>query len=471
MKNFVVVLLIILICLTLVITSFSETKKVVIYGDAQNLVPVQWLIDEAKEKGIEIQIAEVPFTSAAEKLKTEFMSQTGAYDLVVMYPSNVGEYADFNYIMPLDPFLKIADPHLEDVIPAYMGLYCEYTGKIYALPIDGDVLSLYYLKDIFNNEEEKANFEAEYGYKLTVSETWDQLADVAKFFTRKKGEKLAGKVLDYDFYGFGIIGARRWAYAWWSTIFASYGGNYFDRDMNPQINSEDGVRALEYLKSMLQYCPPDVLSYGYVELKDAYLLGRLATMIQWSDIWKKAQDPKMSKIVGNAGIAVMPGVLKEDGTIYYRASAPCGRVLGIPSNAKHPEEAYWIAYMLSDTLSGRAIADPDTGLDPYRYSHFNNLSAFKDIASEDMAKEYLNVVQNNLKQLFPDLSIPGSAEYLDILDIAVTTALAGDKTPQKALDDAAKKWDELTDSLDRERQKKIYNNMLDTWKEYGFWKD
>jgi len=49
----------------------------------------------------------------------------------------------------------------------------------------------------------------------------DDLAKVAKFFTRKKGEKLAGKVLDQDFYGFAFLGARGFAYAWWSNVFGS----------------------------------------------------------------------------------------------------------------------------------------------------------------------------------------------------------------------------------------------------------
>lgn len=470
-KRILIILAALLICLSLTVTSFSATRIAVFGDQGQNLIPLEWMADEAKEKGIEIEVVGVPFTAVYEKLKTEFIGGTGAYDVVIFYPSYLGEFADFGYLMPLDPFFEEIDPHIDDVVPAYKELYCEYAGKTYALPYDGDVLNFYFRKDVFSNDEEKANFKAKYGYELEVPKTWDKLVNVAEFFTRAKGEKLAGKVLDQDFYGFAFLGARGFAYAWWSSIFASYGGAYFDRDMNPQINSDAGVEALEYLKSIMQYCPPDVLSYGYVELKDAFLLNRVSTMVQWSDIWKKAQNPKESKIVGLAGISEMPGVLRKDGSIYYRASAPVGRVISIPSTTKHPKEAYWVAWMLSDKLSTRGVSSTETGLDPYRYSHVNNASAFKDFAPESEAKEYLEIVMNNLNHLFPDLNIPGAGQYLDILDIAVTSALAGSKTPQKALDEAAEEWNEITNLLDRERQKKIYNNMLETWKKFGFWED
>jgi multiple sugar transport system substrate-binding protein len=466
-------LLVLVVAFVMVLPAFSQVK-ITVYGDeGQNLTPVEWMKPLAAAKGITIDVVGVPFTSVYEKLKTEFVGGTGAYDMVIFYPAYLGEFAEFGYLQPLDPLFSIHDPKMNDVIPAYRDLYDMYNGKTYALPYDGDILNLYYVKSIFNNPAEKAAFKARYGQNLEVPRTWDDLAKVAQFFTRKKGQKLAGKVLDQDFYGFAFLGARGFAYAWWGNVFGSLGGAYFDRNMKPQINSPAGVKAIQILKNLEPYCPPDVMSFGYTELMNAYLQGRVATMIQWSDVWKKANDPKFSTkfILHNAGISQVPGVKQADGSIYFRAAAPVGRVIAIPTTSKHPKEAFWLASMLSNDESIKAVTSNDTGEDPYRISHFKDFKAFEKFGSLMDVRQYLTVVGDNLNHIFPDINIPGSADYLDALDVAVTSALSGTADPQAALDTAAATWDKITQNLDPARQKKIYNAMLEMWKAHGFWKD
>jgi multiple sugar transport system substrate-binding protein len=452
--------------------SFAEKVTITVYGDqGQNLQPVEWLKAQAAAKNIDIQVVGVPFTSVYEKLKTEFVGGTGAYDVVIFYPDYVGEFAEFQYLQPLDGLFSVHDPKMEDVVPAYRDLYCTYSGKTYALPYDGDILNLYFVQDIFTNAGEKAAFKKKYGKELSVPKTWDDLYNVAEFFTRTKGQKLAGKTLDQNYYGFAFLGARGFAYAWWANIFASMGGSYFDRDLKPQINSKAGIDALTLQKKLMAFCPPDVMNMGYEELKNAYLQGRVAMMVQWSDVWKKANDPKLSKIVHNAGISQMPGVKQPDGSIYFRAAAPVGRVIGIPTTTKHPKEAFWVASMLSLDLSLRSVTSNETGEDPYRISHMNSPQAFEKFGSLAEAKGYLAVVGDNLNHVFPDVNIPGSAEYLDALDIAVTSALSGSGDIASQLNNCATTWDKISQTLDRDHQKKIYNAMIEIWKKYGFWKD
>ena len=47
-----------------------------------------------------------------------------------------------------------------------------------------------------------ANFKAAYGYAMPLPPTeWQHYYDLSEFYTRNEGEKLAGKVLEKDFYG------------------------------------------------------------------------------------------------------------------------------------------------------------------------------------------------------------------------------------------------------------------------------
>ena len=59
-----------------------------------------------------------------------------------------------------------------------------------------------------------------------------------------------------------------------------------------------------------------------------------------------------------------------------------------------------------------------------------------------------------------DLRIRGSAEYLSVLDVEVSRALAGEISSQEALDNVAAGWDEITDRLGREDQLAQYKSAV-----------
>ena len=57
----------------------------------------------------------------------------------------------------------------------------------------------------------------------------------------------------------------------------------------------------------LDNAPPDVRAYGYDELRDAFLKGTVAMVVQWTDVPKKGADPNQSEIVGKIGVGRVPG--------------------------------------------------------------------------------------------------------------------------------------------------------------------
>ena len=59
------------------------------------------------------------------------------------------------------------------------------------------------------------------------------------------------------------------SFAWFVDRWAAFGEPYFDENMNPQVNSPNAVIALQNMVDSLQNAPPDVLGYGYQELRDA----------------------------------------------------------------------------------------------------------------------------------------------------------------------------------------------------------
>ena len=452
------------------------TKISVFVDGGINVFPFELFQERIKEEsGIELVLNPVAQADVYTKLKNEFLSGTGAFDLVVYFPAQLPEFANMGYLRSMDDLVGIRDPKLDDIITPFRKLYCEYDGKLYSLPYDGDLHVLYYRKDLVGDTTERKNFKAKYGYELSVPETWKQQKDYAEFFTRKKGSKLAGETLANDFYGNGMLLGRGWCHYEWMDHFTSYGGIYFDENLKPMINSEAGLNALRDLKMLMPYAPPGVLSWGFTENRGGFLGGNLASMILWTGTFKYSFNKDESKIPGKVGVTHIPGVM-AGGKLQYKATMPFGRVMSVTSTSKHPAEAFWVAAYMSAEASIDFTFDPRTGEDSFRYSHVNSpdklseyLASFSksDVPIDD-CKIYLDAIKANLENGYPDLSIPGSYEYMDILDLYIHKALSGEVSDKEALDKVAEEWNKVSESLGFDNQKAIWNAQLNVWKELGY---
>jgi multiple sugar transport system substrate-binding protein len=451
---------------------FDPPVTVRVVGDAgHNLAPYDFWKDDFAAMGITVEVTDVPFADVYQKLKTEFVGQTGAYDVVTFYPAYLGDFASNGYLEPLDDYMSrqpasVWDPHQDDVLAPFRELYNKFGGKTYALTIDGDVLVLQYRTDLFSNADEQAAFKAKYGKDLKPPETWDDWLQIGAFFTRKAGDKLAGETLTQDFYGSSEFAKRSFSFAWFMNRAASAGVTYFDENMNPVINTPGAVAALQNMVDSLKNSPPDVLNSGYDELRDVFIQGRAAMVVQWTDVPKKAADPSASVIVGKVGVGRVPGTLVGD-TVVHRSMMPVGRVVAIAADSQVKDAAYCVAKDIAYNRSLEDVSTALTGLDPYRQFHLENADAFATLMGKDNAQAYLDGLKQALADGFPEIFIPGSAQYEDELDLEVNRALAGEITPQEALDNVAAKWNEITDTLGRDNQIAVWKQALDSYRALG----
>src|ERR1700759_4331041 len=222
--------------------SFNNVTVTVVGAAGQNMESLNKYADDFTKAGITIKQVGATFTGLYDKLKTDFVAGSGDYDMVIFFPSYIGDFAGNGYLAPLDDLMKktpasVWDPKLDEVEPPYREIYCKWAGKVYALPYDGDVLELYYRQDLFDDPAEKAAFKQKYNRDLVPPATWKEWLQVAEFFTRKQGDTLAGKKLERPYYGTAEYGARGFSYDWFLGRFASAGGIYFDENMNPMINT------------------------------------------------------------------------------------------------------------------------------------------------------------------------------------------------------------------------------------------
>ena len=168
-------------------------------------------------------------------------------------------------------------------------------------------------------------------------------------------------------------------------------------------------------------------------------------------------------MAGRLGWGEVPGQAEDTprGGIFF------GRILVVAAHSRQPDVAAAVAkYVTSPEVSGHMITRADTINDPYRYSHFahpENQVLFPDTA---IAEDLYAIMLRSLERPMADLTIPGGWQYTQALDRAVLKVLRGEATAEEALREAAEEWENITDRLGREEQKRAYQQWF-AWVRQG----
>src|SRR5438477_6459966 len=136
--------------------------------------------------GIHINTIETAFTDLFSKQIAEHVAGSGAYDVLQILPAWQPDFVAQSVAEPLNGFIDqyMNKDDLNDYHPVYRD-FMNYGGKIYGLFDDGDIILLYYRKDLFNDPKNKADFKAKTGNELAPPKTWKDYDDIQAFFTER----------------------------------------------------------------------------------------------------------------------------------------------------------------------------------------------------------------------------------------------------------------------------------------------
>ncbi|WP_434360989.1 extracellular solute-binding protein [Parasalinivibrio latis] len=417
-----------------------------------------------------VKIVEFPFGELYPKFMTGMQTGSSEIDVLSYIPAWL---PDFNSFLSEMPQAMQSGDYWNDLHPVYRERLMVWDGKVKSATMDGDMHMLNYRADLFNDPEEKAAFEKKYGYPLAAPVTWNQYYDIAEFFNRPD-EGLHGTAEAYK------RGGQQFWYFF--SHAASYtndpknpGSMFFDPDtMDAQINNAGWLKALQDYKRGLQFNPPGALNHGSGDVRPLYAGGKVAMNIDWADSGVLGANPKESSIVGNVRTAMLPGSSKiwnaKTGTweTYNKPVASPflafgGWQLAVPESAANKTAAWdFVKTVTSKEESSKAIVTANTGVNPYRLSHYENIDNWLAIFSKPEAESYLAAQRASLDapNVALDLRLPGFFSYTEILEIELSRALAGEITEQEALDNIARQWNELTDDFGRENQLKAYRASM-----------
>jgi multiple sugar transport system substrate-binding protein len=213
-------------------------------------------------------------------------------------------------------------------------------------------------------------------------------------------------------------------------------------------------------------------SFAGHDVRNSFAAGEVAMAMDWADLGIYAANSPVSIVQDKVGYAQIPGSeevynprTKQWDKRYNQVSSISGNwMFLINKDSKHKELAFeFAAHMTSPELTKQLTATSGNAINPSRYSHFSDPSAWQQGGfSTDAASRYLDEITKSLanENVVIDITIPGAGEYYKALDEYVHMAVLGKLTPQQALDRAAEKWEQITDSLGREQQINSYRASL-----------
>ncbi len=430
--------------------------------------------------GATVEWIEVTQADSYPKMSQALASDTVDFDIIEASGGWEGELLGGGYAVPMPDSVK-SDPGyaFDDIVPYLQGPTRTWDGVTYGASVDGDMHHFNYRSDVFSNadlatEWTSSGGEGEWG----VPQTWQQVRAYSEFLSGKEldGEPLYG-VLDALARGGGVSNyffhSRASAYAKHPDDPAFF----FDpTDMTPKINSPAFVRALEDMIAVRDAAPPDQINADLLKNLDNFLAGTGTMCHWWADVGSNVYTSDSSIVQDKVGCSILPGspdvynwetkawdTLPEINFAPYLAFLGWGLYVTKAGEERGVSEAAWdlVSHLTGKDISLWMMLYP-SGMNPYRQSHFN--AADWTIAGypEAFAQQYLSSIQDsyNHANRIVDLRIPGQGEYWIAAEDAWTRAVAGEIEPQAALDDAAAKWNEITDRLDRANQQTLYQASL-----------
>ena len=401
-----------------------------------------------KLTGIKVKVVEVPTDQMFTKIMQDFRSGAGAYDALNVIPSWMPDLVNAGALEPLDPFVDqfAYRDELKDIAPAYRDNQMKVGDKIYGFPDDGDVMLLYYRKDIFEDPKMKEGFKGKFGYDLAPPKDWKQFAEIGQYIT----DKMAPKT-----YGAGFFRAAPYPQYMYQERFRMEGGKFFDKEtMKSTVNSDVGVKVLQGMLADNKFMPPGVEQWNFVDNLANFLQGLTAMTISWPPYGRWAAGygsgeealnwvPK-TQIAGKVGYAINPLGRPELGV---------GFALSVASTSKKKEAAYlFIQWLNSKQTSLERVQLPYTLRDPFRTSHYES-TEFRKLWPD--AGAFLDTIKESGEKGLLDLSMLQQDKYDEAMTKAISSLWAG-TDPKAVADKMASQFDAITEKVGVDKQKKIY---------------
>ena len=326
-----------------------------------------------QKTGVIVNLVSLPLEEMYLKQTNALIHGEGQYDLLTMEAGWSKEWASSGFTLPLNTLAHQYDDKGEagmqaHLIPFYPNLLkiLSYNDEYHSIPYNNYTMGNHYRLDLFEHPEEKAAFQQAYGYHLNPPKSLKNLIDVARFFTRKKGERLAGKILGHPFYGLSLMsGNKPHINDEFSSLLWGLGGTWLrpiydelDQIISFQIeaNSDKALEVAHAYLSLLDFAVPGDNNYAFLESANSIANNQTAMWpFAYNNLWPISAQ--VEENIPGAKLAITTSPLGKPYTGAY--------AMAVAYDSKNPEAAYWLLKYIT-SFEGQ-LAYANGGGNPCRY--------------------------------------------------------------------------------------------------------
>jgi len=420
---------------------YAGTVLTCIHESSQpSMTMAKYIGDFEEATGIKINMELTKWDEVFKKTSLDLAGGTGTYDEFYLEGEIRSSFVEAGYVERLNPWIEkkeITSPEfsLDMYFPIAvwaLGVYPPDTrysyksinGDLFCLPFDNAAMLLFYRKDLFDDPKLQEAFKNKYGQDLKVPETWDDYQKVAEFFTKKFNPDSPTE------YGTAEQMKRHDAMTChFLNYLFSFGGGIFDDQGNVIFDSPESLEALNYYMNMKNYSPPGATTYTWDEAASAMAEGLVAMSINWNEFAPVFEDAEKSKVVGKIFYAIPPMKVKH---------TPVGGGAGAAmSKFSKNKEATWLFLQWLTSNAVQNQITKDGCLSSTVISAFEDPENIAKSADPTSALRQLPAMKEAMSLNMYRPRVPQWPQINEIIFINLSDALAGTKTAQEALTNAA----------------------------------
>jgi ABC-type glycerol-3-phosphate transport system substrate-binding protein len=352
---------------------------------------------------VDITIEALPYDQMRDRIVSSFLASKPTYDMIIVDNPWMFDFASGGFLEPLDKRIDAAKGFDYEDYSEPLRNIAEVDGKTYAVPFYNYALALVYRRDLYR----KAG--------LQPPKTLDELKRAAADL--KQGDR-AGIAMQPQ-KGYKIF--EEWA----NYLFAA-GGSIQDDQGKVTLDSPEARKALQtYIDVYRNSAPENSLNWAFDEAIRAVQSGRAAQLLNYN--W------------------TLPTLNKEGGDRFDIAEVPGGKAVlgawywGIPKNSAAKDAAWsfisWIG--AKEHEKERVIR----GGAPVRSSVLDD----REVWRKGFGRHYYEVVKAALSDSAPLADGKNAEEMINVVGEQLNAAVAGQKSVDEAITQAAKRAQETLD--------------------------
>jgi multiple sugar transport system substrate-binding protein len=269
------------------------------------------MVSSCTHDNVTVKHDPIDFAGQVQKTTATLAGDTGTYDVIETYSFVVPDLAKRGKLVPLDDlFAKYKDTYKLGDIDENLRKAMSYEGKLYGLPMQTQVLTMVYRKDLFEKEG------------LKPPTTFAELREASKKL-QDAGDVKYPLALPWS-------ASSDISTAYKATL-NSLGKNFVaDDGKTPNYDTPESTKAFEEMKSLLPYMDPQVTTFDQPKVQQQLYNGSAAIGIMFSGRMNDLVQQKNTKLYDKFAFAAPPSV--EKGGTQYGALSVDG--WSIPANTK-----------------------------------------------------------------------------------------------------------------------------------------